>query len=112
MDKLKTLFPEANRIDLLINMQEELLLLVDGKQRKFEKKDISFITNHSLKTDLTTLRKCDVVRLVRKLCVNFYSNDIESITKVPGGWIVKIDRYCLTHCGTFKIKYREYATEG
>jgi hypothetical protein len=93
-------------------MQEELLLLVDSKQKKFVKQDVTFINTHSLKTSLTKLRKCDVVRLVRKLNVNLRSTDIDTITEVPGGWMIKVLRHCLTHYGTFKIKYREYATEG
>jgi hypothetical protein len=112
MDRLKTRYPESERIDVLVNSEEELLLLLDSRHVKFEKQNLTFINNHKLKTNLNTLRPSDVVRLVLPLNVKLYSTDIESITEVPGGYEVKIQPHCLIHFGSFKIKYREYANEG
>lgn len=112
MDRLKALYPDSERLDVLVNREEELLLLLDGRHAKFEKQDLTFINRHSLKTGLAILRPSDVVRLVRPLNVNLYSTDIESITEVPGGYDVAIQPTCLVHYGNFKIKYREYVNEG
>lgn len=112
MDRLKTHFPEIDRIDVLVNGEDELLLLLNERKTTFKKQDLAFIKRHSLKTGLTTLRPSDVVRLVRHLNVDLYSTDIESITHVPGGYHITIRRECLIYCGTFKIKYRAYINEG
>lgn len=112
MERLKALYPDSSRLVVLVNREEELLLLLDGRHAKFEKQDLTFINRHSLKTDLTTPTTSDVVRLVRPLNVDLYSTDVESIVEVPGGYEVSIRQDCLIHTGKFKIKYREYANEG
>lgn len=108
MERLKRCYPDSERLDVLVNREDELLLLLDARHVKFEKQDLSFIDKHSLKTNLKTLRPSDVVRLVRPLGVILYSTDIESIKEVPGGYEINIHPHCLIHYGTFKIKYREY----
>lgn len=112
MDRLRALYPDSEQLKVLVNREDELFLLLDGHHAKFEKQDLSFINRHSLKTNLTSLKPSDVVRLVRPLNVNLYSTDIESITEVPGGYDIAILPECLIHYGNFKIKYREYANEG
>lgn len=112
MERLKALYPDSDRLDVLVNGEDELLLLLDGRHAKLEKQDLAFINRHSLKTDLSVLRPSDVVRLVRPLNINLYSTDVESIVQVPGGYEISIRRDCLIHSGKFKIKYREYANEG
>lgn len=89
-----------------------MLLLVDHRRVVHDKQDLTFISKHSLKTNIEKPTRSDVVRLVRNLNVDLYSTDIESITKIPGGFHITISRYCLIHYGSFKIKYREYANEG
>lgn len=107
MDRLQRLYPDTQRLDVIVNGEEELLLLLDKRHVKFEKQDLSHLSRNSIKTNLTTLRPSDVVRLVRPLGITMYGTDIESITNVPGGYEIKIHQNCLIHFGTFKIKYRE-----
>lgn len=108
MERLKRIYPDSIRLDVLVNREDELLLLLDSKHAKFEKQNLAFIDKHSIKTNLKTLKPSDVVRLVRPLGVILYSTDIESIKEVAGGYDVNIHPHCLIHYGTFKIKYREY----
>lgn len=107
MDRLQRLYPDSQRLDVIVNGEEELLLLLDSRHVKFEKQDLSRLTRNSIKTDLKILRPSDVVRLVRPLGITMYGTDIESIKEVPGGYEINILKNCLIHFGTFKIKYRE-----
>lgn len=107
MDRLQRLYPDSQRLDVIVNGEEELLLLLDSRHVKFEKQDLSRLTLNSIKTDLKILRPSDVVRLVRPLGITMYGTDIESIKEVPGGYEINILKNCLIHFGTFKIKYRE-----
>lgn len=73
------------------------------------KKDLSYITKHSLKTSLEELTPSDVVRLVRSFIgPELYSTDIGSIEKVPGGFKITIREHSPIYSGVFKIKYRNY----
>ncbi|AEV89571.1 hypothetical protein OBP_134 [Pseudomonas phage OBP] len=108
MERLKKQYSDSERLDVLVNREDELLLLLDSRHAKFEKQNLSFIDQHHVKTNLKTLRPSDVVRLVRHLDVELYSTDIGSINQVPGGYQISIRPDCLIHYGTFKIKYREY----
>lgn len=73
------------------------------------KKNLTFITKHSLKTSIEDIRPSDVVRLVRSFIgVELYSTDIESIKLVPGGYLIRIRPDSPIYCGKFKIKYRKY----
>lgn len=112
MDRLRKQFPKDERLDVLVNNETKLLLLLDSRHVEYDKQDLSFISKHSIKTDLDVLRPSDVVRLVRPLGVKLYSTDIESIVNIAGGFDVNIHPHCLIHYGTFKIKYREYVKEG
>lgn len=73
------------------------------------KKDLSYISKHSLKTSLTKLTPSDVVRLVRSsIGPELYSTDIDKIEEVPGGFKITIQKHSPIYCGEFKIKYRNY----
>jgi hypothetical protein len=75
------------------------------------KRNLSFITRHSLKTSIEEIKPSDVVRLVRSsMGIELYSTDIESIESVPGGYLIHIHPDCPIYCGKFKIKYRSYIT--
>lgn len=102
-NRLKTLYPDSTRLDVLINREEELLLLLDSRHAKFEKQNLSLLSQRSLITKLKRLRPADVVRLIRSLNVNLYSTDIKSINKVEDGYEITIHPHCLMHYGSFKI---------
>ena len=73
------------------------------------KKNLAYITKHSLKTSIEEMTPSDVVRLVRSFIgTELYSTDIESIKSVPGGYLICICPDCPIYCGQFKIKYRKY----
>lgn len=112
MDRLHKQYPDTTRLDVLVNTEEKLLLLLDAQHVHYEKQDLSFISKHSIKTGLKTLRPSDVVRLVRPLGIQMYSTDIKSIENVAGGYKISIHPHCLINFGTFKIKFREHINEG
>lgn len=107
MQRLKERYPDATKLVVLVNQTEELLLLLNDRHTKFEKKDLSFIDNHSVKIDILNPAPADIARVVRHLFIDLYGTDIESIVEVPGGYRVTIKDSCLMYYGSFKIKYRE-----
>ena len=108
MQRLRDRYPDAEKISVLVNQTEELLLLLDNRHVRFEKTDLSFIDNHSVKIDIKEPTAADVVRALRPLFVDIHSTDIESITETPGGYRIVIKDTSFVYHGSFKIKFRDY----
>lgn len=104
MNRIKSKYPDASNVKVLVNREDELLLLLDNRHVKFEKTNLAFLNQFKLEThEVSELHPSAVIRKVFHHYDELYCNDISSIEDCGDHFVINIDQECPIHFGSFKL---------